>query len=161
MNGTVEPGGRQRAVADAERRGLSIDVISRPHAHGLDEAAAALGLTPGEIVKSLVVKRRDGSFLFALVPGGRRISWPKLRAVVGVNKLSMPDAAIALDATGYPRGAITPLGSSTAWPVFADSRVPPGRVGMGAGEVGYSAIVTGAALLESLGATIADISEPE
>ena len=63
-------------------------------------------------MKSLVVKHKDGSFLFALVPGDRQISWPKLRALLGVNKLSLPAADVAFEATGYERGTITPLGST-------------------------------------------------
>ena len=72
-------------------------------------------------MKSLVVKHKDGRFLFALIPGDRQISWPKLRSLVGVNKLSLPPADVALDATGYERGTITPLGSTNAWPVYADA----------------------------------------
>ena len=45
------------------------------------------------------------------VPGDRVISWPKLRALLGVSRLSMPDAEVARQATGYERGTITPLGS--------------------------------------------------
>ncbi|MGH3706224.1 MAG: aminoacyl-tRNA deacylase, partial [Agromyces sp.] len=112
--------GADRVRADAAARGLDVEIIERPAARSLEEAAELMGITPGDIVKSLVVKRSDGAFVFALVPGGRKISWPKLRAVVGVNKLQLPDASLALAATGYERGTITPLGSTTAWPVVAD-----------------------------------------
>ena len=39
-----------------------------------------------------------------LVPGDRAISWPRLRALLGVSRLSMPDAEVAKQATGYERG---------------------------------------------------------
>ncbi|MEO7123445.1 MAG: YbaK/EbsC family protein, partial [Lacisediminihabitans sp.] len=133
-------------LADAAARGIEVSVVPRPVAESLKAAAALLGISPNEIVKSLVVKRHDGSFLFTLVPGDRQISWPKLRAIVGVNKLQMPPAELALEATGYERGTITPLGSSTAWPVFADSRIA-GRIAMGAGEAGLSAFVDASALI--------------
>ena len=106
-----------------------------------------------------MVKRHDGTFLFALIPGDRQISWPKLRAVVGVNKLQLPPQDVALDATGYERGTITPLGSTTAWPVFADSEIA-GRIALGAGEHGFSAWVLADDLVRGLDATVADISEP-
>ena len=83
----------------------------------LQEAAAARGVEPRDIIKTLVVRRGEGDHLFVLVPGDREISWPKLRAHLGVNRLSMPDANTALEVTGYERGTITPFGSSTAWPV--------------------------------------------
>ncbi|MDX2025384.1 YbaK/EbsC family protein [Microcella sp.] len=152
--------GRERVAADAAARGLEVEFIERMRANSLEEAAEILGITPADIVKSLVVKRSDGTFLFALIPGDRQISWPKLRAVVGVNKLQLPAPELALEATGYERGTITPLGSTTAWPVFADAGMVGRRVSMGAGEHGYSLFVEADAVLASLDATVADISEP-
>lgn len=153
--------GAERVRADAAARGLEVDIIERPAANSLEEAAALMGITPADIVKSLVVKRSDGTFVFALVPGGRKISWPKLRAVVGVNKLQLPDASLALAATGYERGTITPLGSTTAWPVVADASIAGRRVSMGAGEHGRSLFVDADRLIDAFGATVADISDPE
>lgn len=153
--------GADRVRADAAARGLEVDIIERPAANSLEEAAELMGITPADIVKSLVVKRSDGTFVFALVPGGRKISWPKLRAVVGVNKLQLPDASLALAATGYKRGTITPLGSTTAWPVVADASIAGRRVSMGAGEHGRSLFVDADRLIDAFGATVADISDPE
>ncbi|PJJ63336.1 aminoacyl-tRNA deacylase [Compostimonas suwonensis] len=155
------PSGLDRVAADAAARGLAIEIVERPAARSLAEAAEILGLEPSDIVKTLVVRRHDGDFLFALVPGGRKISWPKLRALVGVNKLAMPDPGVAFDATGYVRGTITPLGSTTAWPVFADSTIVGRRVALGAGEAGYSAFIDGDELIAAYGAVVADITDPE
>ena len=152
--------GPDRVRADAAARGIPIKIVERPAANSLEGAASALGVDPATIVKSLVVKRHDGTFLFALIPGDRQISWVKLRAVVGVNKLQLPPAEAALEATGYERGTITPLGSITAWPVFADSQIAGHRIAVGAGEHGYSAWVEADDLVAGFGATLADISEP-
>ncbi|MFL2000776.1 aminoacyl-tRNA deacylase [Microbacterium sp. A1-JK] len=142
----------------AAERGLDIEVRERPAAHSLVDAAALLGIRPADIVKTLVVKRSDDTFLFALIPGDRAISWPKLRAIVGVNKLRLPEPELALEATGYERGTIVPIGSSTAWPVFADERIAGTRIAMGAGAHGFSLFVDADALIEAYGATVADIS---
>lgn len=147
--------------ADAAGRDLEVEIVPRPDASSLEEAAALLGIEPRGIVKTLVVKRHDGDFLFALVPGGRKISWPKLRALVGVNKLSLPSADTAFDATGYARGTITPLGSTTAWPVFLDESVMGTRVALGAGAPGLSAFVDADALARAFDAVVADITDPE
>lgn len=155
----TEPSGREHVLADAAARGIAVELVPRPDAGSLEEAAALLGISPVDIVKSLVVKRHDGTFLFALIPGDRQISWPKLRAIVGVNKLQMPPAELAYKVTGYERGTITPLGSSTPWPVFVDSRIIGTRVAMGAGEHGLSAFVDARALIAGLDATVADISD--
>ena len=160
-DGGAPPGadGHLRFLAAARDHGLEVHVAERGRARSLEEAAANLGIEPREIVKSLVVKRPDGTFLFALIPGDRQISWPKLRALLGVSRLSMPPADVAFEATGYERGTITPLGSTTAWPVWADASIA-GRISLGAGAHGRSAFVDSAELFQALGATVADISEP-
>ncbi|WP_374999435.1 aminoacyl-tRNA deacylase [Aeromicrobium sp. CTD01-1L150] len=150
--------GTERAAADAAERGLEIEVVERGTASSLEEAAALQGIEPRDIVKTLVAKRSDGTFLFVLVPGDRQIAWKKLRSVVGVNKLQLPDAEQALAATGYERGTITPLGSTTAWPVVADASITGRRISMGAGDHGHSLWVDADALVESLQATVADIT---
>ncbi|MEU1973230.1 YbaK/EbsC family protein [Microbacterium sp. NPDC019599] len=153
----TEPTDRVRDAAAA--RGLDIEIRVRPAAKSLPEAAELLGIPPAGIVKTLVVKRSDDTYLFALVPGDRAISWPKLRAVVGVNKLQLPDPERALAATGYERGTIVPIGSSTEWPVYADERIVGERIAMGAGAHGYSLFVDADDLITAYDATVADISQ--
>ncbi|WP_396643098.1 aminoacyl-tRNA deacylase [Microbacterium sp.] len=148
-----------RVRSAASDLGLDIEIRERPEAGSLHEAAGLLGIEPQKIVKTLVVKRSDDTYLFALIPGDRQIAWAKLRAVVGVNKLQLPDPERALAATGYERGTIVPLGSSTAWPVYADETIS-GRVALGAGAHGYSLFADSDALLAALAATVADISQP-
>lgn len=143
----------------ANRLGLDIEIRPRPPANSLVEAAAGFGIPPSSIVKTLVVARSDGTYLFALVPGDRAIAWPKLRGVVGVNRLKLPDPELALAATGYERGTIVPLGSATAWPVFADERMRGGRVALGAGAHGWNLFVDADALLSALQAEVADITQ--
>jgi len=142
----------------ARERGLSVVIRERPAASSLDEAAALLGIPAASIVKTLVVKRSDDTYLFALIPGDRAISWPKLRAIVGVNKLRLPEPELALAATGYERGTIVPVGSTTDWPIYADERIVGERIAMGAGAHGYSLFVDADDLLSSYGAVVADIS---
>lgn len=160
-----DPHERVRSAADA--RGLEIEIRERPQAGSLAEAAALLGLQPSDIVKTLVVKRPSTSsgtqpqYLFALVPGGRAIAWPKLRALVGVNRLRLPEPELALAATGYERGTIVPIGSTTDWPVYVDETIVGRRVAMGAGSHGYSLFVEADDLIRAYDATVADISVPE
>jgi Cys-tRNA(Pro)/Cys-tRNA(Cys) deacylase len=137
-----------------------VDVRERPAASSLEEAAELLGILPDDIVKTLVVKRSDDTFLFALVPGDRVISWPKLRALVGVNKLRLPEPELALAATGYERGTIVPIGSTNDWPVYADESIVGRRIAMGAGAHGYSLFVDADDLIRAYDATVADITAP-
>ena len=153
------PAQRARAAIDAAR--VPYEVTTHGPVRSLEEAAHARGLTPDRILKSLVVRRADDDFLFVLVPGGHAISWPRLRALLGVSRLSMPDAAVALEVTGYPRGTITPFGSLRAWPVIADAAIPEGPVSIGGGDHGTAFTVESGALVTALNAQVADVTEAE
>lgn len=134
-------------------------VIRHGPVSSLAEAAAARGVEIPDVVKTIVVRRSDDDYYFVLVPGGREISWPKLRKLLDVNRLSMPDAATAKAVTGYERGTITPFGSITAWPVIADERLRGRVVTLGAGEHGVAVAVNTDEALEALDGTYADISD--
>jgi len=144
-------------AAAAAARGLLVEVRPRPAARSLEEAAELLGITPADIAKTIVVRRAADAYLFVVVPGDRQIAWPKLRAVVGVNKMKFPDAAEALAATGYERGTITPIGSEPDWPLYVDERLVGRRVAMGAGAHGFSAFVAVDDLIGAYDATVADL----
>ncbi len=149
------------ALAAAEAAGLPHRVIRHARVRSLAEAARARGVPPADVVKTLVVRRGEDDFLFVLVPGDRTISWPKLRALLGVSRLSMPDAEVARQATGYERGTITPFGSASPWPVIADERVRGHEITLGTGEHGLALAADADEILRVLDASVADISDSE
>ena len=106
-----------------------------------------------------MVRRAEDDFLLVLVPGDREISWPKLRALLDVKRMSMPDAATALAATGYERGTITPFGATTAWPVVADETVVGRPISIGGGAHGVAFTADGSDVIRALAATVADVTE--
>jgi Cys-tRNA(Pro) deacylase len=125
--------------------------------NSLEEAAAARGIEPAKLIKTIVVRLSDDDYRFILVPGDREIAWPKLRTLLGVNRISMPDANTALEVTGYVRGTITPLGSTHAWPV-ADERLT-GTISIGGGDHGVGLTVDAESLIKVLNATVADVTD--
>jgi Cys-tRNA(Pro)/Cys-tRNA(Cys) deacylase len=141
--------------------GIGYRLIQHGPVRSLAEAAEARGVRPAQVVKTLVVRRGADDFLFVLVPGDRTISWPKLRALLGVSRLSMPDADAAKAATGYERGTITPFGATTAWPVIADERLRGRGITLGTGEHGVAVAVDADEALVAVAATFADVTEPE
>lgn len=147
------------ALRDPRLGSLPHEVVRHGPVSSLEEAAEARGVTPAQVIKTMVVRRSEGEYLFVLVPGDRVIAWPKLRAHLGVSRLSMPDAAEARRVTGYKRGTITPLGSTTVWPVIADETIT-GKVSIGGGDHGVSLTVSGADLIAALEAEVADVTDP-
>ena len=146
------------AIAAADDLGLHYEVTRHGPVRSLAEAAAVRGLPPAAVIKTIVVRLSDDDYRFVLVPGDREISWPKLRSLLGVNRLSMPDAETARQQTGYVRGTITPLGSATRWPVVADTSMS-GKVSVGGGAHGVALTVDAQELVEALDATVADVTE--
>jgi Cys-tRNA(Pro) deacylase len=148
------------ALAAADALGLDYQVARHGPVRSLEEAAAARGVAPAAVLKTMVVRLADDDFRFVLVPGDREISWPKLRALLDVNRLSMPSADVAFAVTGFVRGTITPLGSTTSWPVIADSHMR-GTVSLGGGAPGVSLLVDAGDLVDVLAATVADVTAPQ
>jgi prolyl-tRNA editing enzyme YbaK/EbsC (Cys-tRNA(Pro) deacylase) len=114
------------------------------------------------LLRTIVVRRGEDDYLFVLVPAGRRFDWPKLRAHLGVSRLSLPDADEAQAATGYVRYTITPFGSTRAWPVIADASITGlGLVAIGGGAPGVNVHLAPADLVAALDAAVVDVTVPE
>lgn len=140
-------------------RGLGVEFreIRYGKVSSVEEAAAARGVSVAAVVKSLLVRRGDDDHLLVLVPGDRSISWPKLRAVLGVSRLSMPDATTALAVTGYERGTITPLGLDL--PVVVDERMRGEAITLGSGVHGVAIGLDADDIITSYSAVVADVSD--
>ena len=150
------------ATQALDEAGLDYRVLVHEHpVRSLAEAATARGVEVADVVKTLVVRRADEDFLLVLVPGGRSISWPKLRGLLGVSRLSMPDPDTAKEATGYARGTITPFGTTRRWPVIADERLAGRTITLGSGRHDVALAVEADAALPLLEAQIADVTDPE
>jgi Cys-tRNA(Pro)/Cys-tRNA(Cys) deacylase len=152
---------RERVTAALDAAGLVHRVLEHGPVRSPAEAATARGVEPADVIKTLVVRRGEDDYLFVLVPGDRAISWPKLRTLLGVSRMSMPDAAAAKEATGYERGTITPFGSLRPWPVVADERISGRQVTLGGGEHGVAVLVDADAVVRVLDALVADVTDPE
>jgi len=150
-----------RALEALAASGLDHEITRHGRVSSLAEAADARGVSPAEVIKTMVVRRGEGDHLLVLVPGDRTIAWPKLRQLLGVSRLSMPDADAAYAVTGFRRGTITPFGTTTPLPIVADERVLGHRVSIGGGEHGVAATVDGDALVAHLHAQVADVTEHE
>ena len=151
---------KDRVLRSARAKGLNVRLIEHEPVKSLPEAARARGVEPADVIKTMVVRRGEDDYLLVLVPGDRVISWPKMRALLDVNRLSMPDADEAYRVTGFRRGTITPLGTSAPLPVIADELMRGRTVTLGAGEHNIAIAVDADHLLPALDAVVADVTEP-
>lgn len=143
-------------VRALRERGIAHRIIHPGHVTSVEEAAAACGVDPDQVVKTLVVRRGEGDYVLVLVPGSRSLSWPKLRTLLGVNRISLPDADEALAATGYARGTISPLGLDL--PVVADERIVGQEITLGTGQRDTVVALDADAVLGAYAAIVADVT---
>ena len=149
------------AIREVAASGVPFRVVRTDRAGSAEESAALQGIELGQLIRSIVVRRGADDYVFVLVPGGRQIAWARLRAHLGVSRLSMPDQDEARDATGYERGTITPFASSRAWPVVADATlVDRAVVAIGAGAHGVNLHLDPADLIRLVRADLADVTNP-
>ncbi len=139
--------------------GVPHSVVRFPPPRTVVESAAAQGLDIAQVTKAIIVRRGEDDYVFVLVPGDRVIDWKKLRRVLGVRRLSLPERDEAEDATGYVPGTITPFDARHRWPVIADERLADQElVAIGAGERGVTIHLSGADLVRVLDAEVADVT---
>ncbi|HEX5968688.1 MAG TPA: YbaK/EbsC family protein [Intrasporangium sp.] len=149
------------AIEAVRAAGIDHTVTRHGRVRSLEEAAAARGIEPRDLIKTLVVRVSEGEHVFVLVPGDRTFSWAKVRGLLGTNRISMPDAAEAKAVTGYERGTITPFGSTTRLPVLADTHLCGRTISLGGGDHGVGLTVAGDDVIREFDATVADISDEE
>jgi len=143
---------------------IAYEVVETRPAGSAEESAQLQGIELRQLLRTIVVRRAENDYLFVLVPGGRRFDWPKLRAHLGVNRMSLPDADEARAVTGYERGSITPFGSTNAWPVIVDASIDAlAKVAIGGGRRGVNIHIRPADLVAATGADVVDVttSEPD
>lgn len=90
----------------------------RAEAYG-EEAAAALGVDPARIFKTLIATV-DGKLACAVVPVSGRLDLKSFAAALGGKRAELADPAAAARATGYVVGGISPIGQKAQLPLVVD-----------------------------------------
>lgn len=142
--------------------GIAHRVVRTAVPESAEESASLQGIPLGALLRTIVVRRGADDYLFVLVPAGRRFDWPKLRAHLGINRMTLPDADEAKAVTGYVRYTITPFGATRAWPVIVDAAaMSEPVVSIGGGIRGVNLVLAPADLVAGLSATVADLTSAE
>ena len=110
----------QRVVEAAAAAGVALDVLEFPDGtRTADDAARAIGVAVGQIVKSLVFLA-DGAPVVALVSGANQLDEARLAAAAGASRTGRATAEQVRQATGYPVGGVPPFGPATELRTFVD-----------------------------------------
>ena len=109
-----------RGIQLLKDQGVEHEILTYRFVKGARAAADALYLQHEAVVKSLVFRADDGSFLFALLGGDANVSLRNLGRTSGHKHVEAAAPRDAERITGYQVGGISPLGSRNVLPIFLD-----------------------------------------
>jgi Cys-tRNA(Pro)/Cys-tRNA(Cys) deacylase len=150
------------AILAARRAGIEFRIHEYAHdpaaaSYGL-EAAAALGVAPERVFKTLVAEV-DGRLVVAVVPVAARLDLKALAAAAGGKRAALAEAAAAERATGYVTGGISPLGQRRRLPTWLDaSAAGHATIHVSAGRRGLEIELQPAELARLTGARLAPLA---
>jgi Cys-tRNA(Pro)/Cys-tRNA(Cys) deacylase len=121
-------------------------------------AAAALGVEPERVFKTLVTRGADREVRVYCVPGPCELDLKKAALAAGTKKIEMVKVSELLTLTGYLRGACSPIGMKKAHPTWIDeSALLFERILVSAGQRGAQIEIAPDSLADLIGARFADV----
>lgn len=124
------------------------------------EVAAAIGMPPEQVFKTLVARGDRTGVVLAVIPGNAELDLKKLAAASGNKKIELVPVKEVLALTGYVRGGVSPVGTKKAYPVYLDETAGLWDViSVSAGVRGRQMLLSPADLIRVTGATTCDCTD--
>ena len=119
------PGAFSTPVTRAlDARRISYRVFNHPgQLLSLEQAAQERGQRPEQVVRSLLFRLGDEESVMVLIAGPGQVSWPALRAYLGVSRMTLASDEQVMAATGYRTGSVSPLGLPAPMRILVDRSV--------------------------------------
>jgi Cys-tRNA(Pro) deacylase len=134
----------------------ALDIPYRVFTHpgsvtSLEQAAAERGQRPSQVVRSILFRLAQDRYAMVLVAGPDQVAWRTLRQHLGQSRLTMASEEEVLAVTGYPIGAVSPIGMPQPLPVYLDTSVlAEEEISIGSGARGTTIILRSADLRKIL-----------
>jgi Cys-tRNA(Pro)/Cys-tRNA(Cys) deacylase len=117
----------------------------------LEQAAQERDQLPEQVVRSIVFRLGEGEFILVLMAGPGQISWPALRAYLGLKRMTMATREDLLESTGFEPGTVSPFGTRMRLRTLIDASVlAQEEVSLGSGVRGVAIVMRVADLLLAL-----------
>ena len=127
-----------------------------------EAVAAALGVEPERLFKTLIARLKEGELVVGLVPASSSLDLRLLARAAGAKSADMAAPREAERATGYVTGGISPFGQKRSMRTFADSSIAAcDTIFVSAGRRGLQVEVRPADLLQRLGVTMTLLTSRE
>lgn len=160
IQSVLDPAISTPVTRELQARGVPFRLFAHPGPlHSLEQAAQERGQRPEQVVRSLLFRLSSGEFVMVLAAGPAQVSWPALRAYLGVARMTTATSQEVNQVTGYESGAVSPFGlpeapGSSAAPlrILADEGVfREQEVSIGSGVRYTTVILQSADLKRALG----------
>lgn len=151
-----------RATRELDRAGLAYRRLPMTgKAYTVEAVARLRGLDPATIVKAMVLEDKSGSSVLVILAGDRRLDVPAVKKLTG-QKLKIATVDRAAEITGWPVGAITPLGLPDRVTVLVDLSVAElDKISISSGDLTMGLLLSSTDLLEHLKINPAPLSRRE
>jgi Cys-tRNA(Pro) deacylase len=135
-----------------DRKGVPYRLFRHPgEVHSLEQAAVERGQRPEQVVRSLLFRLAKNEYAMVLVAGPAQVSWPSLRKYLDQSRLTTASEEEVLSITGYPRGAVSPLGLPSPVRILVDRSVlAEQEISIGSGVRNATIIMSRADLLKAI-----------
>ena len=154
--------GKTNAVRLAEQAGISC----REQFYEYDEndlsgvhAAAAIGMPPEQVFKTLVTRGERSGILVFCIPVCCELDLKKAARSAGDKKIDLIPVKELLSLTGYIRGGCSPVGMKKKYPTYLDeTAVLWEEIAVSAGERGHQMVLHPDDLIRITNAELVDIT---
>jgi Ala-tRNA(Pro) deacylase len=145
-----------------DKAGVEYELLPHAHTETALAEAEALGVSPDDVAKTLVVKV-PGGYTRVVVQASGRLDLRKLREIHGAGKHAVrlaTEEELRQDYPEFDLGAVPPIGGGRRDPVVVDPKVAAQEtVVIEAGSHDESVRLAAADLVHATGAAVTDISE--
>jgi Cys-tRNA(Pro)/Cys-tRNA(Cys) deacylase len=118
----------------------------------LEQAARERGQNPEQVVRSILFRLAQDEYVMVLMPGPRQISWAALRRYLTRSRLTMASEQEVLAVTGYPLGAVSPIGLPAPLRILVDNHLmDQSEISIGSGQRYSTVILQREDLFKALG----------
>ena len=117
----------------------------------LEDAARQRVQEPDQVIRSILFRHAQENFVMVLIAGPGQVSWKRIRAHLGISRLSMATQAEVLAVTGCELGTVNPIGLPPTVRILGDVSVfKPAEISIGSGVRGQAIIIKSADLRRAL-----------
>ncbi|WP_241837342.1 aminoacyl-tRNA deacylase [Salinivibrio sp. PR5] len=111
-------------TATLNMAGVTYEVLWQSQAtQSITDTAAARGILPARMLKTLLLRDMGNQYALACVPGDCQVDPRRVREQLACRRMTLADADKVRAMTGYTLGTVAPLGLPRPLPIVFEERI--------------------------------------